>query len=211
MKHLKRYHFPLAVVFVLLALFACSSNEEIELVDSESILPKAEREYIYDEDTTKVEVDSLSKLEKVILNKFPNAEFEFSNDFTRRKSLHMPDRLGYQEKNDILFKVESVSYQFMKWTFSDSLKTINAFYNWLDCFGENCKSIRVAEKVNGSKEAFIIWVSNGSINYLVSDHNLKRKEWEKLLFDDKNMEWNFKMHQATRGEILWLVPKDSIS
>lgn len=196
----------LLLVSLILLWNSCADDTEYEVVSSQDILPQAQGNYDYTEDTIpEIEMD-LSPTQELLIKAIPEITFDENNKFKERKILFMPDRLGFSNKEETYFMKDSIPFHFIEWTFADSLKTVNAFYNWLDCFGEKCKSIRITEEINGSPEAFLIWVSNESIYYLGSVQNLKKNYWENILFTEEDIQWNFKMHQAQRGRILWFLP-----
>ena len=201
---LKNQYFHFAFIAILFT--SCTDDTEYEVVSIDEVLPQAQRDYDYSEDTLQKEETDLSPTQEQLLNVDPEIVFDKNNELKDRKSLFMPDRLGYSEKSEEYFQKDSISFHYIKWSFEDSLKTVNAFYNWLDCFGEKCKSIRLTDEINGSPEAFLIWVSNESIYYLGSDQNLNKNYWEDKLFGKDEIEWNIKMHQAVRGRIVWSLP-----
>ncbi|PWH86835.1 hypothetical protein [Brumimicrobium oceani] len=192
------------LIFVVLLWSACSENTEVEIINMDEVLPQSAGNYDYDEDTLENAQVELSPTQKKLIQNFPGLNFEEENKLRKRKMLFMPDRLGYTKKEESYFIKDSVSFHYLSWKFADSVKTISAFYNWLDCFGAQCKSIRINEETNGSKEAFIIWVSDSQIIYLGSEKNINRAQWENVLFSTDNTEWNFKIQQAKRGRITWL-------
>src|SRR5690554_2253946 len=170
------------VLMALLLWSGCAEKEEnVEIVSSENVLPQAQKDYIYEEDTLPTNDVDWSLTQTLLKEAFPEINFLAENAIKERKMLFMPDRLGYENKEEVYFVIDSVSFHFLKWTFEDSLKTVNAFYNWLDCFGQQCQSIRINEKINGSKEAFVIWVSNSEISYLASDKSIKRSIWQEII------------------------------
>lgn len=192
-----------------LLLFSCTKRAEIETIDSSEILPQAkENQDIIDIDNV-VEEDSIQEtpFQITLSEKFPSILFDQENELKERDVLFMPNRLGYDEKNETYFVKDSIPFHLIEWSFADSAKTINAFYNWLDCFGSNCKSIRIEESVNVSKEAFTIWVIENKLVYLASSQSIKEKDWE-LLFENTSIKHYFTLNQSPRGKIQWRLPSE---
>lgn len=187
----------------LLLCFSCSDNEDYEVVSSKDILPQAKGQYDYSEDTTSHDTIKLNRVEQRLKDTLPNIQFSKKNNLEIENTLLMPNQLGYNEKNETYFSFESIPFHFVEWTFTDSSKTVHAFYNWLDCFGNDCRSIKINEEENGCKQAFIIWVSNSSISYLESPRRIKEKDWKGLLSNKKGA-WNFIIQQAPNRKINWL-------
>ncbi len=61
--------------------------------------------------------------------------------------------------------------------YKDSSDTKNAFYNLLDCFDKNCRSIKVFDKVKFKKAFFMLVVTEKSIHIIESEKNLDAKKW----------------------------------
>lgn len=195
----------LQFVFFLTALFcsSCSDNNDFQTIESEDFLPQAKGEYDYTEDTLSKNLPKLSEFQLELKQKLPSIKFTENNALKERDVLFMPNRLGYDEKKEVYYKKDSILFHFIGWTFNDSIKTVNAFYNWLDCFNQNCRSIRVDEEINGSKEAFVIWVSNTEISFLESSKAIQRKMWERIFF--KETDWNYVIQQAPQGKMDWVI------
>ena len=58
---------------------------------------------------------------------------------------------------------------------SNSMK--NAFFNFLDCYGKDCKSIELFQKVKFSKTFFMLLASTKSIHIIESENNLNSSDW----------------------------------
>ena len=198
-----KFYFLSILGFMLLLSFACSEKDNYEVVSSENILPQAKGQYDYTDDTEEQDTVKLSEFEQKLKDTLPEIEFSTNNEFYLEKTQLMPNQLGYDEKSETYFAIDSVPYHIVEWTYTDSSKTVNAFYNWLDCFGKDCRSIRIDEEKNGCKQAFIIWVSNTKISYLESSISINKKKWEALLFEEKGA-WNFIIQQAPNRKIVWL-------
>nr|WP_299201532.1 hypothetical protein [uncultured Brumimicrobium sp.] len=194
------------VLILILTLLgtSCNSDKDVEILTSEDILPQAQGNYEYQEDTLISESKSLTLFEQNLQQLFPELEFPENNILKERNMLFMPDRLGYKNKEETYFIKDSIPFHIIEWQFEDSVKTVNAFYNWLDCFNHDCRSIRLDEEKNGSKEAFLIWVSDQNITYLSSSKSLKLKSWQEVLFGEENEKWNYILQQAPHGRIKWI-------
>lgn len=82
---------------------------------------------------------------------------------------------------------------------------MNAFYNWIDCFGEKCKSLFIGEEKNLQSSATMILVSDSTLIYIESD---------KIDFDlwydfhkEKGYEndFNLTIEQRPRGRAKWFT------
>lgn len=194
-----------AFVFIPFLWTSCSNENEYEVVNSEEILPQSKGNYNYVQDSLVQDEMILNPTEELLKQLFLEVEFDNKNILEDREMLFIPNRLGFKSKEETFFIKDSIPFHFIAWEFEDSLKTVNAFYNWLDCFDHDCKSIRIDEEINGSKESFIIWVSDFKISYLASTTFINRKEWQGIFLSDQKKEFNYVIRQAPRGKLNWVV------
>lgn len=196
------------ILFVVLVLAACSSNDKTEVISSEEFLPQAKKEYTDSMPKDTIPKDRLNKSDSIQLmlkQQIPTLQFTDSNALYDPHSNFIPNQLGFDAKAVAFFSIDNVPYHYLSWKFKDSLNTINAFYNWMDCFGANCKSIRINETVNASKNAFLIFESNNEIIYLESHAALDLDFWkEKLVQSSDKDKWNFILIQAPNRKIKWV-------
>jgi hypothetical protein len=61
--------------------------------------------------------------------------------------------------------------------YADSNAMKNAFFNYLDCYGKDCKSIDLFQKVNFSKTFFMLITTTKSIHIIESNNNLNSSDW----------------------------------
>ncbi|WP_107037730.1 hypothetical protein [Brumimicrobium mesophilum] len=201
--------FQLNKWFLLVSLFllwsSCSDDTEYEIVNSDEILPQSQGTYTYEEDSIELDEVELSSTQRTLSQIFSTIDFDSENILKEREILFMPNRLGFTDKEEIYFTNDSIPYHFIEWVFEDSLKTVNAFYNWMDCFGNKCNSVRINEEINANKEAFVIWISNNKISYLSSTKTIKRRIYQDVLLNNEEKKWNYILQQAPRGKINWVV------
>jgi hypothetical protein len=101
--------------------------------------------------------------------------------FTR----HFLDRFNAKHfiKNKLFQSGDSLLH--FRWTFGDTTATKNAFYNWLDCYGTACRSIKLYEPFKMEKQATLIFLNQYSISYIRGKQNLSKEAWinfEKTVF-----------------------------
>ena len=120
--------------FVLIVLFSCGEKPKEEVLDMEDIIPQSER--YKDGVTTGEKKDTIDlgfdiwmavRAGISVMEVGRHEDPMFVDRFQPKSIL----KLDLNTKTDKIF--------FGQWTFRDSLKTMNAFYNWIDCFGTNCK------------------------------------------------------------------------
>ncbi|MEN9914841.1 MAG: hypothetical protein RL528_1605 [Bacteroidota bacterium] len=110
---------------------------------------------LYNQDSVDLKISKISpNLEKTFIERFPN-----------KKILNFI----------LVSKNSEVKYLQIDYLDSNSMK--NAFFNFLDCFGKDCKSIELFQKVKFSKTFFMLITTTKSIHIIESDNNLNSSEW----------------------------------
>lgn len=173
-----------SIAFALQLLISCTSNDiektkefdpskkrstdkKVEVVAlPDSLLFWKER---YQSDSVKIKFDSLSP------------------SFTR----HFIDRFNAKSfiKNKLYVENDSVLH--FRWSFKDSTTKKNALYNWLDCFGNNCNSIKMYESFKSEKQNSLIFINQKSISFISSKNSLTKELWmnfEKSTFSKDSMQ-----------------------
>ncbi|MFN5909830.1 MAG: hypothetical protein ACK45H_00715 [Bacteroidota bacterium] len=189
----------LVIGALVLLSVSCEDNKE-EVIDLEQIIPKSERNY---DDTLKTEqTDTLMSMFDLDLARSLGLEFSGIKPFDEPL---FTDRFGVKGtvKLDLLRDENNV--RFCSWTFKDSLKTRNAFYNWLDCFGPNCKSLKYLQPGKFQKESMLIFVNDTAIIYLSSSGNLKMEQWQ-AYFEKRTgvTNWDIVIRQKSMNKAEWL-------
>ena len=171
--------FKVITIFVtLFFLFACKSEKKERIVnfdpakkidlDSVPELIKKPDSLLfwkqrYQSDSVKIKVDSMQ----------PSFAKHFLDRFNPKHII----------KNKLFHGGDSLLH--FRWTFSDTTATNNAFYNWLDCYGTTCLSLKLYEPFKIEKQATLIFRNHNSISYIRGKQNLSKEAWinfEKTLF-----------------------------
>lgn len=169
---------PIIVSF----FFLCScGTDENEVIDLSKRIPTSEK---YANDTlnqSKVqEVDTLAAYFDVDLvpelnlqnTKISwNSKATFPERFSAKKIVKL--KLSLQN-NDTLY--------FSQWIYKDSLKTMNALFNWMDCFGEKCKQVKYQTEMQMDKKPFLLFINDTSMTMIsCKSTNLSLKNWQMYL------------------------------
>ena len=182
---------------LLILISACTNKEEV-IVDASDIIPHSKRDYDAIRDTSD-EPDLITDLKNQFIT---NGILIDSLNIIKTKLF--PDRVGplSSEKYTLLADGNSVEYH--KWTFSDSSKTINAFYNWVDMF----KVDHLGDEVNMQREQMFILVGDTNLVY-ISGTGQSAKKWldyHKAIGLDEN--WNYLIEQMLGGRARWFTFDD---
>jgi hypothetical protein len=112
----------------------------------------------YNQDSVDLKISKISpNLEKTFIERFPNKKIF---------------NLILESKNS---EVKHLQIDYLD---SNSMK--NAFFNFLDCYGKDCKSIELFQKVKFSKTFFMLLASTKSIHIIESEFNQNPKKWINL-------------------------------
>ena len=157
--------------------------------------------------TAKKDYDSLTVDDNVNPNdgwlySFNSKGFNFTSvePISRRM---FPDRFGPDTTQTFKLMSDLDTLLYHKWIYKDSVKVMNSFYNWIDCFGEKCNSFYLGEEKNYQKNATLILVSDTSI-ILVEGKQLNFNKWYD--FHDSlgyQKDWIYTVEQRYRGKARW--------
>ena len=161
------------IVFILIFFIASCNDNKKEVIEFESIQPKSSSK------ENNINKPSLSySWDTSLMTYFTNYSYSSLIDSIKRISLmHIPDRISLEstDKFRLYSNIDSIDYY--NWNYTDSLSTKNAFYNWLDCFGESCNSIKINEKKQFQKSPFLLFIGDKKIIFISSLNKGNSKIW----------------------------------
>ena len=198
-------------IFLSFILFSCSNNKKEETVDLSEITSSSER---YKEGKSEVKkkkekelnfIDTLDVRFKGILD-----SLKINDSVVRKLDIVLfPDRFGAKSITKFYWKEKKDSINLLDWEFSDSLKTENAFYNWIDCFGENCKSIKIGDKIKIQKRGLLILVNDRHLLVVDANSKIDCASWIKLVGSQKFGDtWKYIVYQPQKGKSTWMNYKN---
>ncbi len=200
-------------LFLSFFLFSCSNNKKEETVDLSEITSSSER---YKEGKSEVKkkkekelnfIDTLDVRFKGILD-----SLKINDSVVRKLDIVLfPDRFGAKSITKFYWKEKKDSINLLDWEFSDSLKTENAFYNWIDCFGENCKSIKIGDKIKIQKRGLLILVNDRHLLVVDANSKIDCESWIKLVGSQKFGDtWKYIVYQPQKGKSTWMNYKNEV-
>ena len=191
--------------FMVFAVGCSDAEHNSQEVDERDFLPKSSKDYDAVEEkesnetseTTELTLaDSLLQELQQILP-FATSKDESSNLF--------PNRFDYLFKDVLSNRDEENHSTLHYWQFSDRNQTLSVFFNWLDCFGSSCETLRVGEKEQQIPSiGFALWISDTWIIYLETNHPFNVKVYtDKFLTVFKQVEWLHHCYQQPGRKITW--------
>lgn len=189
---------------LLLALFSCNGKEEI--LNQDDVLPQSDYQ-------TESKNDSLNKLASFIPSILP-VELELAqikwDSVTINEELTVPERFSPEKTEKFIYWVGDKSVEYSRWAFRDSTKSMKAFLNWMNCYGEQCFMVELRSNVNIQRNAVLIMQTDTAFVQIQSASIgvNELKKWKKLYFEPKDIKWNYIVMQPKGGKAIWSSYKD---
>lgn len=184
------------ILFIVL-LSACSKPEET-IIDASDIIPQAKRDY----DKVENEIAKIDSTRGIRALFNGNGIEVDSLVFLDQKQF--PDRVGPRSSQKYKISNSKESFEYYNWTFKDSIKTVNAFYNWVDMFEVD----QLGDEVSFQKEPLCIMVGDTSLIF-ISGSSIALDTWigyhKALGFDQ---EWNYLVQQKLGSRARWFTFAD---
>lgn len=124
-------------------------------------------------------------------------------------SLLFPDRFGpsKMEKWYLLNKKDSIVA--LHYEFKDSLRTKNAFFNWIDCYGPKCTSYQVGSQFKKQSRNSLFLIGANHLVYLESQGPIKTEELIGILNEKKkDQNWIYILEIPGRKLTRWSTMKE---
>ena len=160
--------FSISTLLACFFILACSANnkEKREKIENKKINNKKPKEIqiedtlkaifeFYNQDSVNLEITKINlNPEKTFIQRFP-----------------------YKNATNLLLESKKNLVKHLQINYADSNAMKNAFFNYLDCYGKDCKSIELFQKVKFSKTFFMLITTTKSIHIIESENNLNSSDW----------------------------------
>ena len=182
---------------LFITLISCQ-EKELEVKDLSEILPSSQRDYSIESSEELANADDSSNYfrQRFLANGI------LIDDLWRLKSDAFPDRFNPKFSDRFKLLLESDTVRYERWIYSDSSALLNAYFNWLDCFGNTCESVKPGDKVSIGKEPMQLFVNDTTLILVSGDGDMNR--WVKfhsaIGFE---MNWRYVMEQSRFGKMNW--------
>ena len=178
----------------------CKDDSKSETVDLDKIRPKSDsksnkidktnidsnevslHEYILDSINLKLDhIITLSN--STFLNRFPSKK-------NALRTLYL---------TDTTIQIQHEHYEYV-----DSNQMKNAFFNWLDCNGKNCKSIKLYEETKIEPDNLLLIATAQSIDIFRSKSLFKAEDWINFVrFSKKTNVFKYILFQKKNRKSQW--------
>ena len=160
--------FSISTLLAGFFILACSTNnnQKREKTENKKINNKKPKEIqkedtliaifeFYNQDSVNLEITKINlNPEKTFIQRFP-----------------------YKNATNLLLESKKNLVKHLQINYADSNAMKNAFFNYLDCYGKDCKSIELFQKVKFSKTFFMLITTTKSIHIIESENNLNSSDW----------------------------------
>lgn len=193
--------------FLALLLVTSCTETVVEEISLEELIPQSE----YDKELAKKDTihnaaeeniqlpKNLKSIDSILSREFPDVKNVSFHDTTKL----FIDRMGFDSKEAFQFNLDPTNVKVIAWKYSDSIQTENAFFNWIDCWGADCKSFRIEESLGLQKGALSIWVGEKVIVFTEAYKNYDYGRLKQIVGEIYGDEWKFELHQVANGRIKW--------
>lgn len=190
----------ITVALVIFLVTACGT-ETTEL--PQDLIPVAERDYSFKEEQ-----------EDELQMDVPDVFKEFVGQLAQDAQLNPIDsalyvnRFGPEQRISFIRSTSSDSTEWHVYQFSDSLKTVNAFYNWLDCFGVNCLSLSIGHEAKMKGRAGQVMVTANriiAVYFLAGKSSLDSLFWGELLGETPYL---YLVSWKKNGKLSWTIAEE---
>ena len=194
---------------VLFSLVACEQEQAPqEVISFEELAGQTGEEPTL---VTENQSNPILKIEK--LNDFVNSQLYLFDTISNHES-HPIDRFGYSSFSKLNFSLKSMvnsdsneSASLYYYSFSDTVKTQNAFYNWLDCFGKNCESVQLEKDLDNiqSDAAFALVYDTTIVaaEYNCNDKVFSKKSFQDSLLSKFGKSYKYRLEVTCSGKLEW--------
>lgn len=124
-------------------------------------------------------------------------------------SLLFPDRFGPSKLEKWYLLNQKDSLVALHYEFKDSLRTKNAFFNWIDCYGPKCVSYQVGSQFKKQNRNSLFLVGANDLVYMESKFAISSKKMIELLNEKKeDQNWIYIVEIPARNKTRWSVMKE---
>jgi hypothetical protein len=187
---------------LLLTAVACTDQPE-ETVGYDDLAPTSDK---YSEQQNAKKIDSSFVNERPESSLFLAIVDTMMLDSRWMKwdTLLFPDRFGPNAQEKWMTIGSKDSLVLLRYQFKDSLRTKNAFFNWIDCFGPKCKSYTVGGNIRIPKRTALWLVGSKEMVIIEGNKTIDEKVVRALLNNDPKKEnWLYLVNIPKSGKTTW--------
>ena len=194
-------------VFFALCLFVSCSDDKPDTLSLGDISDTSDKYDRIDDQTKQVEIKDEKPKKGYFLAAFDSIYKDVS--WFKMDSLLFPDRFGpsNMEKWYLLSSKDSIVA--LHYEFKDSLRTKNAFFNWIDCYGPKCTSYQVGSQFKKQSRNSLFLIGANQLVYMESQLPIKAEELIGILNEKKkDQNWIYVLEIPGKKITRWTTVKE---
>lgn len=194
-------------VFFALMLFVSCTDDKADTVSLEDISHTSDKFDHIDEDGEIAEIKDEKPKEGYFLTAFDSIYKDAS--WFMLDSLLFPDRFGPSKMEKWYLLNQKDSIVALHYEFKDSLRTKNAFFNWIDCYGPKCASYQVGEQFKKQSRNSLFLIGEKHLVYVESKTPIAADKLIGLLNEKKkDQNWIYVLEIPGKKLTRWSVVKE---
>lgn len=188
------------IFFLLILLYACNSKQDKILKLDDLVLGSKGKVITKDTARNQVDTKPITYFISLLCDSLQIDHASVAIDST----FMFPERFHPIKTDKVIFKqTELIAYKHLQW--SDSIRANQAFFNWLDQFGERKKSLVVGDQINVMKPGFLLLLQDKSIVYLEFGRTFKPEYLlHKLTNCGFGRHWKYVLYQQPQKKTVWI-------
>lgn len=124
-------------------------------------------------------------------------------------SLLFPDRFGPSKMEKWVLLTQKDSIVALHYEFKDSLRTKNAFFNWLDCYGPKCTSYQVGSQFKKQSRNSLFLIGENQLVYLEAKSPIELDKLIGILDEEKeDRNWMYVVEIPGSRKTRWSKMKE---
>lgn len=200
--------FALSVIGLMIVVFvSCKDNSGAETVSLDDISHTSDKFDHIDENQAIEEIKDEKPKKAYFLAAFDSIYKDAS--WFMLDSLLFPDRFGPSKMEKWYLLNQKDSIVALHYEFRDSLRTKNAFFNWIDCYGPSCASYQVGSQFKKQSRNSLFLIGANHLVYVESKTPIAAKKLVELLNEEKKEQnWIYVLEIPGRKKTRWSTIKE---
>lgn len=201
----------LKIIFCVLIVSCSGETEKKKPISMEDFVGEFGEEHVEEVVDTlpAVPLDLFNQLVFNQLGEFDTVSFNGFHPidrftFNKRKKIGLKSKTTVPYGDDIDV---NPSAELFYYTFSDTLKTNNALYNWLDCFGSDCAMVKLEEDMDALKMPPLFSLVYDTLiviaDYRCEDQSFDWNPFQDSLVKHFGKNYKYRMEVGCGGPLHW--------
>ena len=199
--------FALFFITVTAGLVVSCNDEKADTVSLEDISHTSDKFDRIEDDKKTVEIKDEKPKKGYFLTAFDSIYKDAS--WYKMDSLLFPDRFGPSKMEKWYLLDSKDSIVALHYEFKDSLRTKNAFFNWIDCYGPKCISYQVGSQFKKQSRNSVFLIGVNHLVYVESKLPVRTAELIEILNEkEKDRNWIYVLEIPGRKKTRWSTVKE---